>query len=67
MTTIIQPDRRLQLVFLKAHLRCLAAGMHNSQYFGRQILDMAARATGKAYKRGQYQQAVNDIIAILAA
>jgi len=48
-------------IFIRGHLRLLAAGMRNSRHSGAEILDKAARITGTAYKRGQYQRAIEDL------
>jgi len=53
--------QRMMAVFLRAHLKLLAAGMKNSQLSGTQILAKASKVTGRAYKRGQYNLAINDL------
>lgn len=65
--TIIQTPacNRLQAVFLKGHLKLMSLGMKNSRFSGRQMLDKAAAVTGKTYKRGQYDLAVQDLQAII--
>jgi len=53
--------QRMMAAFLRAHLKLLAAGMKNSQLSGTQILAKASKVTGRAYKRGQYNLAINDL------
>jgi len=67
MSTIDNPTEnpRIAAVFLRAHLRMLAAGMRNSQLSGSTILRKATAVTGNTYKRGQYAQAIDDLNAIL--
>jgi hypothetical protein len=66
MTTIIDTTgKRLQAVFLRGHLRLLAAGLKNSQLSGRDILAKASAVTGRTYKRGQYQTAIDDLNVII--
>jgi len=69
MTTILNPgqNQRFGAVLLRGHLRLLAAGMKHSQLSGRDILNKVAPITGKTYKRGQYKQALADLIAWLDA
>ena len=66
MTTITDPSSTLvQAIFLKAHLSLLAKGMKNSRLTGTQILSAATVVTGRTYKRGQYQAALEDLNAKL--
>lgn len=68
MTTITNPaDNRVQAVFLKGHLKLMSLGMKNSHYSGRGLLDKAEAITGKTYKRGQYDVAVQDLQALIDA
>ena len=68
MTTIINPtESRIKAVFVRAHLRMLAAGMRNSRMSGTQILRAATEITGNKYKRGQYNAAIQDLTAHLDA
>lgn len=63
MTTIDNPaDDRVQAIFLKMHLSLHAKGMKHSRMSGTRLLELTSRITGKSYKRGQYEQARNDII-----
>jgi len=63
MTTYIDgPNLAVSAIFIKAHLKLLAKGMTNSQYSGLAILKKASAITGKPYKRGQYELALNDLI-----
>ena len=66
MTTYIDgPSVALSTIFLRAHLKMLAAGMTNSRYSGLAILKKASAITGKPYKRGQYEAALNDLINLI--
>ena len=56
---------RFQAIQLKAHLRFLACGMKNSQFSGKHILGKTTEITGKEYKRGQYRQAIEDLVNFL--
>lgn len=68
MTTITNPaDKRVQAVFFKGHLKLMSLGMKNSTMTGRQMLDKAEAITGKTYKRGQYDVAVQDLQALIDA
>jgi len=63
MTTYIDgPNVAVSALFIKAHLKLLAKGMTNSRYSGLAILKKASAITGKPYKRGQYELALNDLI-----
>jgi hypothetical protein len=65
--TIIAPSQvgynRVQVVFLRGHLRCLAVGMQNSQMSRRDILAKAGEITGKKYKNSvaECTNALNDL------
>lgn len=67
--TIITPEEvgitRLSAVFLRGHLKLIAAGM---QPRGRKtdMLRAAEKITGQKYKRGEYQKAADDITTWLA-
>jgi hypothetical protein len=62
MTTITNPaDPMVQAIFLRVHLGLLAKGLKNSQLSGTQILAAASAVTGRKYKRGQYQLAIEDL------
>lgn len=66
MTTITNPrDARIQAIFLRAHVRMLAAGMKNSRMSGTQILRAVSEITGHIYKRGQYDIALEDLQRII--
>ena len=60
-------DARFQAVMLRAHLRLLAAGLKNSRVSGTDVLRLAGRLTGTAYKRGQYAVALRDLQLIIDA
>lgn len=55
----------IQLVFLRAHLRLLAVGMKNSRLSGTELLRKVSAITGRAYRRGEYQIAIEDCNQIL--
>ena len=57
----VTPGRSFQAIFLKAHLKMPAAGLKNSKYSGKTLLELASRHTGKQYKRGNYIQAIRDL------
>ena len=57
----VTPGLSFQAIFLKAHLKMLAAGLKNSKYSGKTLLKIASRHTGKQYKRGQYLLAIRDL------
>ena len=64
--TITNPDHPVvQAIFLKAHLRMLIVGLKHSRMSGARILEHASTITNKPYKRGQYKQALADIIAFI--
>lgn len=70
MTLIVPQEvgvQRIQAVFLKAHLKLMAAGMRHSQVTPTQMLAMAGAITGKKYKRGQFDLARKDLIEWLEA
>ena len=61
MTMFVLDQPKIAALFLRAHLKLLAAGMKNSRFSGTQILAKASEVTGRAYKRGQYQVAIEDL------
>lgn len=62
MTTITNPaDPMVQAIFLKLHLKVMAAGLRNSKMSGTKMLAKASALTGRTYKRGQYQLAIDDL------
>jgi len=48
-------------IFLKGHLKLMAAGMKHSRFSGKHLLQLASQHTGKQYKRGQYLLALQDL------
>lgn len=58
-------NRRFQAVVTRSHLRLHALGMKHSRMPGTALLKHAAGLTGNKYKRGQYQQAVEDLTALI--
>ena len=65
ITTYDARDSRIQAIFVRAHLRMLAAGMKNSRMSGTKILKAASALTGHSYKRGQYAIALEDLQRII--
>jgi len=62
MTTITDPASPLvQAIFLTMHLRVMQKGLKHSRYSGIQMLAKASELTGRKYKRGQYQLAIDDL------
>lgn len=64
MTTVVPNDiekNQLQAIFLKAHLKLMAAGFRHSKVSPREMLDKAGAITGKKYKRGQFELALVDV------
>lgn len=54
-------SNRIQAIFLKGHLRLWAKGLRARGVRGGDLLAKAGAITGKSYKRGQYDQAANDL------
>lgn len=66
MTMSTNPaENRVQAIFIKGHLKLIALGMKNSRISGTEMLKKAGAITGKTYKRGQYQQAINDLVSFI--
>lgn len=65
--TITDPKApRVQAVFLRAHLRAVAAGMQPRRGVRKgDLLDKAGNITGKAYGRGAYGAAIADLTAFI--
>lgn len=65
--TITEPGSpRAQAVFIRAHLRAVAAGMQPRRGLTKgDLLDKAARYTGQTYKRGEYGKAIADLTTFL--
>lgn len=55
---------KVRRAVLKAHLKMHAAGMKHSKMTGAELLAMVTDMTGKTYKRGQYETAIADLIAM---
>jgi len=62
---LVLDQPKIAAVFLRAHLKMLEAGMKNSRLSGTQILAKASEVTGRSYKRGQYQKAIDDLNLII--
>lgn len=66
MTTVTNPDdARVRAIFLrlhlKMHLKLGAKGLKNSRMSGTTLLGKVSALTGRKYKRGQYQLAIEDL------
>ena len=66
MTTITNTDDAVFLaIWLKPHLKLMSVGMKHSRMSGKDVLSKASAITGVAYKRGQYDLALKDLIAFI--
>lgn len=66
MITIDNPqDPVIQAIFLKGNLRMLSRGFKHSRMSGKQALALATDLTGNKYKRGQYHEAITDLVRII--
>jgi len=65
--TISNPKApRIQAVFLRGHLRCIAAGLQPSRGVRKgDLLAKAGNITGQTYKRGEYVRAIADLTAFI--
>lgn len=62
MTLITNPaDPLVQAKFLKIHLKLMAKGLKHSRMSGTALLGKVSALTGRTYKRGQYQTAIDDL------
>lgn len=62
MTLITNPaDPMVQAKFLKLHLKMMAKGLKHSKMSGTTLLGKVSALTGRTYKRGQYQLAIDDL------
>jgi hypothetical protein len=62
MTLITNPaDPMVQAKFLKIHLKMMAKGLKHSKMSGTTLLGKVSALTGRTYKRGQYQLAIDDL------
>ena len=62
MTLITNPaDPMVQAKFLKIHLKLMAKGIKHSKMSGTTLLGKVSALTGRTYKRGQYQLAIDDL------
>lgn len=58
----------VQAMFLRAHLRCIAAGLMPSRGVRKgDLLAKAGNITGKAYGRAAYGEAISDLTAYINA
>ena len=58
---------RMLALFIRAHVKCMAAGMNHSKLTRTRALELASQITGKAYKRGQHAIAAADLDEWIAA
>lgn len=56
---------QVQSLFLRAHLKLALKGLSHSRLTKTALLLKASALTGKPYKRGQYQQAIDDLSALI--
>lgn len=57
---------RVQAVFLRAHLRCISAGMNPPRGLRKgDLLAKASNITGVTYKRGHIRRAIDDLTAFI--
>jgi hypothetical protein len=62
MTLITNPaDPLVQAKFLRIHLKLMAKGLKHSRMSGTTLLGKVSALTGRTYKRGQYQTAIDDL------
>lgn len=54
-----------QAIYVRAHCRVMAVGMHHSRISKTRMLEIAGNITGKSYKRGQHAQAAEDLTAYI--
>ena len=54
-------DPRMLALFIRAHVKCMAAGMNHSKLTRTRALELASQITGKTYKRGQHAIAAADL------
>ena len=60
-------DPRMLALFIRAHVKCMAAGMNHSKLTRPRALELASQITGKTYKRGQHAIAAADLDAWIEA
>lgn len=60
-------DQRIQALFIRLHVKCMAAGMNHSKLTRTRALELASQITGKTYKRGQHAIAAADLDAWIEA
>ena len=58
---------RMLALFIRAHVKCMAAGMSHSKLSRTRALELASQITGKTYKRGQHAIAAADLDEWIAA
>jgi hypothetical protein len=58
---------RMLALFIRAHVKCMAAGMNHSKLTRTRALELASQITGKTYKRGQHAIAAADLDEWIAA
>jgi len=60
-------DNRVLALFIRAHVKCMAAGLNHSKLSRTKALQLAGQITGKTYKRGQHAIAATDLDEWIAA
>jgi hypothetical protein len=60
-------DNRVLALFIRMHVKCMAAGMGHSKMPRTRALELASQITGKTYKRGQHAIAATDLDEWIAA
>ena len=60
-------DNRVLAIFIRMHVKCMAAGLNHSKMTRTRALELAGLITGKTYKRGQHAIAATDLDEWIAA
>lgn len=58
---------RMLAIFIRMHVKCMAAGLNHSKMTRTRALELASQITGKTYKRGQHAIAATDLDEWIAA
>lgn len=58
---------RMLAIFIRMHVKCMAAGLNHSKMTRTRALQLAGLITGKTYKRGQHGIAATDLDEWIAA
>ena len=66
MITIDNPQEPIvKAILLKGNLRMFLHGLKHSRMSGKEALQLTTNLTGNAYKRGQYDAAIADLVQII--